>query len=599
MKVCLSVLVLSLATPAFADFEIRSVPGARRIPDSYIVVLKPGVAARAGQAGLSVSQQALDLSTIHGGVAERFFNHALQGFAVRMTEERARALARDPRVAFVEANAEVHITATQSPATWGLDRIDQHDLPLNNSYTFNFNAAGVHAYIIDTGIRATHSEFTGRIGNGMDAVDNDGNPADCNGHGTHVAGTVGGTTWGVAKGVTLHAVRVLDCNGSGSTAGVIAGIDWVTANHISPAVANMSLGGGASASLDAAVNNSIASGVTYAVAAGNENTDACLSSPSRVPAAITVGATTMSDARSSFSNFGTCVDVFAPGSGITSAWLTNDTATNTISGTSMATPHVTGVAALVLAQNGNQTPSQVRNAIVAAASVNKITSVGAGSPNLLLFSLMGAAPPTATPTPTPTRTPTPTPTPTSTPTITVPPTATPTPTPTLTPTAPTPTPTPGGGELLVNGGFDSGSVSPWVKTATGAYFNTGTGFPQSGPGYVTMGFDNSVTGTLFQTVTIPAGRSPQLTFFLNVTSDEGPGTAFDFLNVEVRNTSGALLATLATFSNLNEVPTQGAYAQRGPFSLAAFSGQTVRIQFRAVMDPSLRTWFRTDTVSLK
>jgi hypothetical protein len=258
----------------------------------------------------------------------------------------------------------------------------------------------------------------------------------------------------------------------------------------------------------------------------------------------------------------------------------------------MATPHVAGVVALYLHQHGHQAPSTVRNALVAAGTTGRVTSPGTGSPNVLLHSLFGGTPPpTATPTPSPTPTPTP---------IPPGPTATPTPTPTPVTATPTPTPTtPGGSELLVNGGFDSGSISPWVKSSIGAYYNFGTGYPQSGAGYVTMGYDNSATGTLYQQVTIPAGTAPQLTFQLNITSEEGPGTAYDFLRVEVRNTAGTLLATLATFTNLNEVTTPGAYSPRGPYSLGAFAGQTVRVQFRATNDITLRTWFRTDTVSVK
>jgi serine protease len=255
----------------------------------------------------------------------------------------------------------------------------------------------VHAYIIDTGIRGSHSQFSGRMGNGHTTITDGNGTNDCNGHGTHVAGTVGGTTYGVAKGVTLHPVRVLGCNGSGSTSGVIAGVDWVTANHQSPAVANMSLGGGASTALDDAVRNSIASGVTYAIAAGNSNANACNSSPARVTQALTVGSSTNADARSSFSNFGTCVDLFAPGSNITSAWIGSDTATNTISGTSMASPHVAGVAALYLATDPTASPATVHAAVVNNASVNKLSGIGTGSPNRLLYSLFGAPPVDAPP----------------------------------------------------------------------------------------------------------------------------------------------------------------------------------------------------------
>ncbi len=260
------------------------------------------------------------------------------------------------------------------------------------------------AYVIDTGIRFSHSQFGGRAVSGYDSVDG-GSADDCNGHGTHVSGTIGGSTYGVAKGVTLVGVRVLNCQGSGSNSGVIAGINWVTTNHLAgqPAVANMSLGGSASSALDTAVQNSIADGVTYAVAAGNENTNACNGSPSRVANALTVGATTRTDARASFSNYGTCVDVFAPGQDITSAWLTNDTSTNTISGTSMATPHVVGVAALYLQGNTGASPATVSNAITSTATTGQLTSIGTGSPNRLLYSLLttGGQPPPPPPPPPP------------------------------------------------------------------------------------------------------------------------------------------------------------------------------------------------------
>jgi aqualysin 1 len=279
----------------------------------------------------------------------------------------------------------VSIAARQSPVTWGLDRIDQRNRPLSNSYTYFNTGAGVRAYVIDTGIRFSHNEFGGRATSGFDAVDG-GSADDCHGHGTHVAGTIGGTTYGVAKAVSLIAVRVLNCSGSGSISGVIAGVDWVTGNHLSgqPAVANMSLGGGASSSLDNAVRNSINDGVSYAVAAGNSGANACNYSPARVSQAMTIGASDSSDRKPWWSNFGSCIDWFAPGVSITSAWHTSNSATNTISGTSMATPHTAGVAALHLQSNPGASPSGVRTALYNLTT--KFIITGTSTPNRhLLF----------------------------------------------------------------------------------------------------------------------------------------------------------------------------------------------------------------------
>ncbi|MBW3671201.1 MAG: S8 family peptidase [Acidobacteria bacterium] len=389
-KVFVVVITLLLSAPAFAA-QFATVENA--VPDQYIVQFSPAAVEAADHAagkGKGVAALAQQLAAQHGARVERVYTHALRGAALTITNpKRAEALARNPNVLLVEQDGYVSLDATQSNATWGLDRSDQRDLPLDSSYTYNTTASNVNAYIIDTGIRTSHNDFGGRARHGYDAVDGDSNASDCNGHGTHVAGTVGGSTWGIAKGVTLYGVRVLDCNGSGTTSGVIAGIDWVTQNHIAPAVANMSLGGGASSSLDTAVANSIAAGVTYAVAAGNDNKDACNYSPARVNEALTVGSTTSSDSRSSFSNWGTCVDIFAPGSSITSTWYTSDTATNTISGTSMASPHVAGAAALYLAGNPGASPSTVFQAILNSASQGKLSSIGSGSPNLLLYTLSG------------------------------------------------------------------------------------------------------------------------------------------------------------------------------------------------------------------
>lgn len=357
--------------------DLRLAPTATAIQNSWIVVLKDG------------STRAADL----GVTPKHTYRSALAGFSTTMSGAKAAELASDPRVAYVEQNAKVRLNDTQANATWGLDRVDQRNLPLSKSYTYNTSASNVNAYIIDTGIRTSHSEFGGRASVGTDTVGGGQNGQDCNGHGTHVAGTVGGKTYGVAKAVKLVAVRVLDCEGSGTTAGVIAGIDWVTANAKKPAVANMSLGGSANASLDNAVKKSIASGVSYAIAAGNGlpilglPANACNYSPARVPEAITVGATDSSDRRASFSNYGTCLDLFAPGVNITSAWKDNDTATNTISGTSMATPHTAGVAALYLSTHATATPAQVRDAVVNNATSGKVQDPRTGSPNKLLHSL--------------------------------------------------------------------------------------------------------------------------------------------------------------------------------------------------------------------
>lgn len=353
------------------------------IEDSYIVVLKDSDVTKK-----QVRSTASSLVQEYGGEVRHSYTNAVRGFSASMSAADAKQLEADPSVAYVEQNRVMTATDTQSPVpSWGLDRIDQEGLPLDDSYTYGNSGTGVTAYIVDTGILTTHEDFGGRAVSGTDTVDGDDDATDCAGHGTHVAGTVGGSAYGVAKDVSLVAVRVLDCSGSGTYDGVIAGIDWVTADHAAgePAVANMSLGGGFSQAVNDAVSAAVADGVTFALAAGNDYAaDACDGSPGSTPEALTVGATEDTDARASYSNIGTCVDIFAPGTDITSAWYTGDTATNTISGTSMATPHVAGAAALVLGSNPAATPAEVGDALTGAAVPDVVDDAGAGSPNLLL-----------------------------------------------------------------------------------------------------------------------------------------------------------------------------------------------------------------------
>jgi subtilisin family serine protease len=364
--------------PASGLAGVIVAPSGQGIPNRYIVVFKQNVAGPATEAQRMVGQSQGKLHFI--------YTKAIKGFAADLSPRAVQLLRADPSVALIEQDQVIKLETTQNnPVNWGLDRIDQRNLPLSLSYTYNRTGAGVHFYGIDTGINLTHNDLAGRVGNGFDAVTTGGNAADCNGHGTHTATTAAGTTFGVAKGATVHPVRVLDCGGSGTTAGVIAGIDWVTNNHQTPAVANMSLGGGISTTLDQAVANSVASGVVYAVSAGNNNVSACTQSPAREPSAITVAASNKTDTRAPFSNFGTCVDIFAPGVGITAGWIGGNNATMRISGTSMASPHVAGTALLYLEANPSATPAQVASAITSNATTGKIKSPGSGSPNRLLF----------------------------------------------------------------------------------------------------------------------------------------------------------------------------------------------------------------------
>ncbi len=377
------VLVVASVQPAFASSHqapLLHASADKKIPDRYIVVFKSDASDDAVNAALD------NVKKSHGAKEHFKYKDAIKGFAATMPAAAVDALRSDPSVDYIEEDQEITLETTQSGATWGLDRIDQRALPLNGTFNYTSTGSGVTAYVIDTGIYFSNTDFGGRAVRGYDAVGDGRNGLDCNGHGTHVSGTIGGAKYGVAKGVKLVAVRVLNCSGSGTTSGVIAGVNWVKSNHAANSVANMSLGGSVSTALDSAVSSAISSGVTFAIAAGNSGANACNSSPARVASAITVGATDKTDTRASWSNYGSCLDIFAPGVSITSDWYGSSSAINTISGTSMATPHVAGVAALYLSGHPGSSPATVRNALVNKSTKNVVKSAGTNSPNALLYS---------------------------------------------------------------------------------------------------------------------------------------------------------------------------------------------------------------------
>jgi subtilisin family serine protease len=627
-RTLLSLMVVVLALPVLAGGPKKAKlhKNERPIADQYIVVLEDRVE--------DVDAIADELVSKARGRKDHVYSKALKGFSARLSEKAALALADDPRVKYVEEDGVVTIDTTQSGATWGIDRIDQRDLPLSGTYVYNATGSGVKAYIIDTGINTSHNEFGGRAINGYDAVDGSLPAADCNGHGTHVSGTVGGATYGVAKSVTLVAVRVLDCNGSGTNSGVIAGINWVTSDHAAgqPAVANMSLGGGASQALDDAVNASINDGVTYAVASGNDNANACNYSPARVTNAITVNSSTSTDARSSFSNYGTCTDIFAPGSSITSAWYSSNTATNTISGTSMATPHVAGAAALYLQGNTSASPATVTSALINNSTLNKITSAGTGSPNRLLYTgFIGGG---GTPAPTISSfSPTSGGTGTS---VTITGTnftgatsvsfnnqsATFTVNSSTQITASVPNcsssglvrvTTAGGtatssgsftvtgcgggsGQLLLNPGFESGNNGNWTQTA--GVIDSSTSRPARTGSWKAWlcGYGSTHTDYVYQSVTIPStATSATLSFWVRIDSSETTSSIqYDKFYVQVSTNGGSTYTTLATYSNLNE---NLSYVQK-TFDLSAYIGATVRVRLYATEDSSLQTSFVVDDTAL-
>ena len=513
-----------------------------RIPGRYIVVLSAG------------TDSASLASSVHGRVHHEY-KRALKALAVEISDADAQALARDSRVQYVEEDATVF--AAQTP--WGLDRIDQRSLPLNGSFVSTETGVGVTVYVVDTGV-AHHSDFGGRLVDGFNAIADNNGTNDCNGHGTHVAGIVGGTNYGVAKSARLVPVRVLDCTGAGSLSSVLAGLDWVIQDHAAnpgPAVVNMSLGGDPSSALDAEVNSVISAGMTAVIAAGNDNVDACTKSPARVAAALTVGASNENDQRASFSNFGSCVDVFAPGTNILSDSYSSGSATSVASGTSESAPFVSGVAALTLERYPSASPLTVSQTILAQTTLDALAGIGALSPNRLLFSSIDAMADTT-----------------------------------------------GDEQLLADPSFDFGTTF-W--TADICTVVNPTGCPpdgmelmmnapsHSGHTHATIGGKQTSFHLSSEIVTIPStvGRA-KLSLYLWVVTRGNKKTADDTMTVEIRDANGALLATLGTFSNLDANAT---YTQQS-YDVTRFKGQRIRIAFTGVQKNGPPTWFMLDDVAL-
>jgi hypothetical protein len=545
-----AVVALLVASAAYSsEGNIRR--SERRIAGRYIAVLEPGT---------DVEALARQVHGSHGAKVRHKYQRGLKGLSLELSEADALVLARDPRVQFVEEDA---VVSASSP--WGLDRIDQRSLPLDGTFVSGGSGAGVTVYIVDTGIAAGHAEFDGRVGAGFSSVVGDPGTADCNGHGTHVAGVVGGSTYGVAKSATLVPVRVLDCGGAGTVSTVLAGLDWILdrqATSPGPAVANMSLGGTQSSAVDLEVERLVLAGVTTVVAAGNDNTDACNTSPARVPAALTVGASDETDARASFSNYGNCVDLFAPGSNILSAWYDSTDEAALASGTSSAAPFVAGVAALWLEAYPSASPAAVSQTILSQATSDALSDGGAGSPNRLLYSLVGLLDESTNAL-----------------------------------------------QLLGDPGFEYGSTF-WTSEICTVIKPTGcigrlydevgdlTGLSYSsrhGSGHVSIGGPARSFLTTSETIAVPSSISrAELSVYLWVVTKNKKKTAADVLTVEIRDSAGVLVETLGTFSNLDAGPT---YAQRR-FDISRYRGKTIRISFAGVQSQGPPTYFLLDDIAL-